>query len=196
MEGDIYLTPLGSVLPSSTSGSAKTKQRNALPNVFFITGRSPHRLHGACLVNIAYSIGLASHFVQLGGVCMLENPLTITPEFQQTRSNGLFKVAQELEVRARREPTVPGGSLNMHFSGYAGTSWRCWDFSPEKAVQGPVPQQLLQVDSKIFKAMGVALVQVDSLRDILPTFDGEVLAPPTTTQPNMTTHKSSSNQQP
>ena len=166
MEGDISLTPLGSLLPSDTSGPAKTKQRNALPKVFFVTGR--HRLHGACIVNIAYSIGLASHFVQLGGVCMLENPLTITPESQQTRSNGLFKVVQELEVRARREPTVPGGSLNMHFSGYAGTSWRCWDFSPDnlKAVQGPVPHQLLQVDSKIFKAMGVTPVQVDSLRDL------------------------------
>ena len=99
----------------TSSGGSKVKARNVLPKVFFAAGAKPRELHGAMLVTACCTIASGDSYVVLGGVCVLSEPLALG-EGNATRSNGLFKVDGQLELRVRSAPTVQGDSRNVHFS--------------------------------------------------------------------------------
>ena len=93
----------------TSSGGSKVKARNALPEVFFAAGAKPRELHGAMLLTACCTSASGDSYVVLGGVCALSEPLAIG-EGSATRSNGLFKVDGQLELRARSALTAQGDS--------------------------------------------------------------------------------------
>ena len=126
------------------------------------------------MVSACCTTSAGESYVVLAGVCGLSEPLAIPPG-AHSRSNGLFRLESELEIRARTTPAVQGCCLNMQFSALASEPWRCWLLQPREldTLLGTPdhPPQALKVEGKVFRAMGVDPTLVGTMREMLPFFD-------------------------
>jgi hypothetical protein len=97
------------------TGGSKLKLRNALPKVFLGTRGSPKEVTSGFLVLRACTLANGSHYIVLGGVATLENPV-ILHAGSSSHSNGLFSLEPHVEGSIRTDfACKAGGTLNDHF---------------------------------------------------------------------------------
>ena len=112
---------------TENTGQCKRKLRQSLPKVFLLVSKQPtYMIHGAVLFCACLSVGREiEHCFTIGGYAILEKEVEVTKTMSRYRSI-VFSLAADVEASVRRMQTVPGGTLNEHFSAFANQSWRCW----------------------------------------------------------------------
>ena len=132
------------------------------------------------LVRLVRAASTSQALAAVQGVCTPEEPLI--PTKQSHAHKGLLnRLKPDIEVVARTELSINGGTLNENFSAQAGMIWRTWDLEPshQSALLKPVPDSVFVVEQKYAVAMGVDPEIVDSIDDILPSYEEAVEeAPP------------------
>ena len=117
--------PVGPAPRGRTSGGAKRKARNALPQVLLVKDKQTGDVSAAVLVVAVSQLSQSGRFIAvLGGVAALRDVKHIVGTHQCFKGS-VVRLKPEIEGEIRTSPSTTGGTLNDHFGAYCASVWRC-----------------------------------------------------------------------